>query len=433
MNRTKPVLNYRRPSIIGLWLLIVLFGGGIAWANFANISGAIIASGSVVVEGKPKSVQHLDGGIVKTIQVSTGDRVTKNQILIEIDDTSIAANLAIYKSRLRDTLIRKARLLAELNNRKNFKPPTKIAQLLDLGDLQSSMEQQVALMNARRLTREAQLAQLDEKVSQFKNQIIGVNGLIKEKKIQLDSFDDEILSVKKLVEQQLTSRTRLIVLERSKADLRGQMAENMAEISRVQNSISETRIAKLQVEREFREKVVAEAEQTETKMDELRQQVEATSKQLGRVAIRAPVSGRIHELNIFTIGGVVQPGQTLMQIIPQTGEHEIELNVDTRAVDQIFIDQRATVRFPAFHQRSTPELDGAITKISPTSVIDEKTGQAFYRIVVKITDSEMARLGDKKLVPGMPVEAFITTEQRTVLSYLIKPLRDQFYHVFREE
>ncbi len=428
-----PVLNYRRPAIIGLLALVVLFGGGIAWANFAQISGAVIATGSVVVEGKPKSVQHLDGGIVKAIHVSNGDLVKSSEILVEIDDTSIAANLAIYKSRLRDTLIRKARLLAELNDEVGFEPPTEIAQLLNLGDLKSSIKQQLALQNARRLTRQSQLAQLDEKVSQFENQILGVEGLTVEKKIQIETYNEEISAIEKLVAKKLTSKSRLISLQRAKAELRGQMAENKAEISRVRNSISETRIAKLQVDREFREKVVAEAEQTETKIDELRQQVEATSKQLSRVSIRAPISGKVHELNIFTIGGVVQPGQTLMQIIPQTGNFEIELSVDVSSVDQLFYGQKAVVRFPAFHQRTTPQLDGKVSKISPTSVVDEKTGQAFYRIVVEIPSDVLVLLGDKKLVPGMPVEAFIATEQRTVLSYLVKPLMDQFYYVFREE
>ncbi len=426
-------LNYKSPAVIGLLALIVLFGGGIAWASLAEISGAVIATGSVVVEGKPKSVQHLDGGIVKAIHVSNGDFVKSSQVLVEIDDTSIAANLAIYKSRLRDMLIRKARLAAELNDAKTFIPPVEIAKLLNLGDLKPSVDQQKALQQARRLTREAQLAQLDEKVSQFKNQIVGVEGLIVEKNIQIASYNEEISSVQKLVAKKLTSKSRLIALERAKAELRGQMAEHRAEISRVKNSISETRIAKIQVGREFREKVVAELEQTETKIDELRQQVDATSKQLGRVSIRASISGKVHELNIFTIGGVVQPGQTLMQIIPQSGDFEIELSVDIGSIDQLFYGQRAVVMFPAFNQQSTPQLDGEIRKISPTSVVDEKTGQAFYRIIVEIPVEQLKLLGDKTLVPGMPVEAFIATEERTVLSYLVKPLMDQINYVFREE
>jgi len=170
----QPILNYRRPAIIGVLALLVLAGGSFAWASMAQISGAIIASGSIVVEGKPKSIQHLDGGIVKHIHIATGDEVDNQQILVELDDTSIAANLSIYKSRLRDTLVRQQRLLAELNNSHELTAPKEIAILLSLGDLSASMKQQRAMLSARRLTREAQLGQLDEKISQFRNQLIGI-------------------------------------------------------------------------------------------------------------------------------------------------------------------------------------------------------------------------------------------------------------------
>ena len=429
----KPSLNYRRPALIGLLGLAVLVGGGVAWATVAEISGAIIAAGSVVVEGKPKSIQHLDGGIVSELMVSDGDRVEQDQVLIRLDDTMIAANLAIYESRLREAIVRRSRLLAELTGERRFEAPVELAATLGLGDLTSAVDQQKALLRARRLTLESELAQLDERINQYGNQIDGANGLIGEKEVQLAHYDDEIGAVAALVRNGYAPRTRLMALQRAQADLRGQVADDRAEVARLENSISEVRIAKLQVQREFRERVISEIEENDTKVDELRQQMEATREQLGRVAIRAPISGVVHELSLFTIGGVVQPGATVMQIIAQTGEHEIEVNVETTAIDQIFIGQPTVVRFPAFHQRTTPELQATVVSVSPSSVIDEASGLAFYRIAVGISDEELARLGDKALIPGMPVEAFIATDQRTVLSYLVKPLADQLYHAFREE
>ena len=428
----KPIISYKGPITFGLFALIFLIGGSFAWGYYAQISGAVIATGSIVVDGKPKSIQHLDGGIVKKILVTPGDRVKKNQILLELDDTSIAANLTIYKGRLRDALVRKQRLMAELNNKTDFKAPVALGKLLQLGDMQTAITQQMSLLKARLQTKQTQLAQLDEKVAQFENQIVGVEGLIKEKNTQISSYDDEISTVAPLVEKGLAAKTRLITLERSNADIRGQILEHRAEILRVKNSISETKLAKLKVDREFREKVITEIEKTETKVDELKQQVEATSKQLSRVIIKAPVTGSVHELTLFTIGGVVQPGQVLMQIIQHSDRHDIELSVPAQSIDQIYVGQNAVVRFPAFHQRKTPELSGQITKISPTSVLDEKSGFSFYRIAVEIEPRELKRLGNKKLKPGMPVEAFIATDQRTVLSYLVKPLTDHFIHVFRE-
>ena len=428
----RPKLNYRRPALFGIFVLVVLLGGGFAWASIAEISGAVIASGTVIVEGKPKSVQHLDGGIVKSLHVNAGDQVTKDQLLVMLDDTSIAANLAIYERRLVEGIVRQERLGAELRGQNKFAPPTKLAILLKLGDLTGSMEQQMSLLQARMMTRESQLGQFDQKIEQFGNQITGVKALKKEKKIQIDTYTEELTPLIPLMQRGLVAKKRVMALERAKAELRGQIAEHGSEVSRLQNSISETRIAKLQVNREFRERVVTEVEKNDARIDELRQQMEATRKQLARVAIRAPVAGIVHELNLFTVGGVVQPGQTVMQIIPQNGEHEVELNLDTLSIDQVFIGQRAIVRFPSFHQRTTPELEGVIGSVSPSSVVDEKSGASFYRVSVIIDETEMKELKGKKLIPGMPVEAFFPTSSRTVMSYLIKPLTDHFMHVFRE-
>ncbi len=437
MNKTsqarKPNLNFNRPMVFGLLAFVILAGGSLAWSMTAKVSGAVIATGSVVVEGKPKSVQHLDGGLIARIHISSGDRVKRNQVLMELDDTSIRANLAIYKGRLREALVKQARLRAELEDKEIFETPKKQIIALDLGDFESSVKQQIAMMNARRSTLDAQLAGQDERVSQFQNQIKGVDGLIGEKRIQISGYEEEIRAVEVLVDKGLTTRSRLIALERAKSDIRGQIAEHLAEIARVENSISETKITKLQLNREFREKVIAEIEDIKTRTEELGQQLHATRKQLSRVEIKAPVSGIIHELTLHTIGGVVQTGQVLMQIIEQKGQFEIELNIDTVSVDQVFEGQGVVIRFPAFHQRTTPELDGMIKSISPTSVVDEKTGIAFYRAAVELPAVELEKLGDKKLIPGMPVEGFIATEERTVLTYLTKPITDNLIHVFREE
>jgi len=428
-----PNMNYKKPMLIAWLAMILLIGGSTAWAALFNITGAIIATGSVVVQGKPKSIQHLDGGLVKAIHTDIGESVKVNQLLVELDDTSIKANLVIYKTRLRDALVRAERLKAELGGEAKFATPHELGILLDLGDLSSAVEQQKEFMNARRLTREAQIGQLNEKVEQFGNQIDGVNGLIKEKTVQIKMFKEERESLNILVEKQLAPKSRIMALDRSEADLRGQIAEHRAEVARVQNSISETKISKIQLERQFREEVIDELDQIEARIDELRQQLDATEKQLARVSIKSPAAGIVHELNLFTIGGVVQPGQVIMQVIPQTGKHEIELSVATTEIDQLYIGQNAVIRLPAFNQRETPELKAKVAIISPSSVVDEQNGFSFYRVVANLSPEELARLGDKKLVSGMPVEAFITREERSVMSFLLKPLTDQMKHAFREE
>jgi HlyD family secretion protein len=426
--------NYRRPAIIGLLLIAVLLGAGGTWASLAKVGGAVIASGAVGISGKPKTIQHLDGGIVERILVEAGQTVKEGENLIELDDKTILANLAIYKGRLRDLLVRKQRLLAELNDKTNFAPPTsELLDRYDLGAFDTAMLQQQSMLDARRNSKLGEIAQLTERIAQFKKQIEGVQGLKKSKKEQLVVFNKERDAIEKLVKQSFAAKNQLLTYDRSFSDFSGQIAEHDSEIGRLNNSISEVEISKLQVERTFREKVISELDEIDAKVDELTQQVAATEQQYDRTVIQAPVAGVIHELSIFTIGGVVQPGQPIMQIVPMTGRMEIEVNVETQHIDELLIGQKTVVRFPAFNQRTTPEVFGSVTRVSPTSVVDEKSGFTFYRVGIEIGDAELKRLGDKILVPGMPVETVIPTSERTVLEYLLKPLTDNLTHVFREE
>ncbi len=435
-NRTarKMRVNYRRPAIVGLSLIAILLGAGGVWASLAKVGGAVIASGSVGISGKPKTIQHLDGGIVERILVEAGQTVKEGENLVELDDKTILANLAIYKGRLRDLLVRKQRLLAELADGTEISAPTSdLLTRYNLGSLDAAMVQQRSMLQARRITKLGEIAQYEERILQFKKQIEGVQGLKKSKKQQLVVFNKERDAIEKLVKQSFAAKNQLLAYDRSFADFSGQIAEHDSELGRLNNSISEVEISKLQVERNFREKVIAELDEIDAKVDELTQQVAATEQQFNRTVIQAPVAGIIHELSIFTIGGVVQPGQPIMQIVPMTGRMEIEVNVETQHIDELLIGQKAVVRFPAFNQRTTPEVFGQVSRVSPTSVVDEKSGFTFYRVGIEIGDTELKRLGDKVLVPGMPVETVIPTSERTVLEYLLKPLADNFTHVFREE
>jgi HlyD family secretion protein len=430
----QPITNFRRPAALGLALGILLFGGSVAWAYFAEVSGAVIAQGTVSIQGKPKTIQHADGGIVKFIHVSAGDHVRKDDTLIELDGTTIAANLAIYRTRLREALVRRMRLLAELDGRTSFGVPADAdIKTYALSDIQPSMEQQRILMRARAQTRDGEIAQFNDKIAQTKNQIAGTRGLREQKLLQIKVYEKEQDSVSQLIQRNIVAKNQLLTFERAVSDLRGQIAEQDAEEARLENAISETKAASAQVDKQLRERNITELEEVEAKIDEMKQQILATDLQLRRTSIRSPIDGVIHELAMHTIGGVVQPGQAIMQIIPIGGGLEIEVNADTRSVDEISLDRNAIIRFPAFHQRTTPEIFGTVTQISPSSVVDERTGAAFYRVRVSIPASEKLKLGNQELIPGMPVEAVMPTAKRTVLSYLLKPLADQMEHAMREQ
>jgi HlyD family secretion protein len=414
---------------LGVVLLGLLIGG---WVAQASIAGAVIAPGSVVVRGKPKSIQHLDGGIVSEILVGNGDRVNAGMAMIRLDDTTIRANLAIYRNRLREALAREARLRAELREDGEVGLEDVREVPIEPGDLEVSLATQAGLLEARRNLRTGRREQLAEQIAQHENQVIGVQGLIDAREEQLRLLEKELNASREMREQGFVPEREVTSLERQRADLRGLLAEDRAELARVRNAIGERRIELLQVGHEHQEAVLKELRVTASEIDELLQQIQATEAQLSRVEIVAPTTGVVHELALHTIGGVVQPGGTVLQIIPVEEGVEVELTVPTAAIDQVFLGQEARVRFPAFNQRTTPAIAGEVLMVSASSVIDEKSGSAFYRVNIDLSQEELAKLGSRQLTPGMPAEAFLVTDMRTVLDYLLQPVSDYFSKAFRE-
>lgn len=417
---------------LGAFGVAALFAIGFGWSYLTTIQGAVIAPGSVVVLGKPKSVQHLDGGVVEEIRVADGEKVSAGDLIVRLDPTLLRANLEIYRNRLAEALARRARLEAEVSGREEIEPVEQ-SPLLKGVDLAARETAQRELFVTRRAVQEGRRAQLDEKIVQFGNQITGVEGLIASKRAQLDLTSQELEKIGTLAEKGLALDSQIISLRRTEADLLGQLAEHQSELARINNSIRDTELEILKGENEFREKAVTELAEATNSAEELTQQILSTEKQLERVEVRAPVDGVIHELQVVTVGGVVAPGATIVQIVPTNEGMEFETRVDPTSIDQVFVGQTARLRLSALNQRTTPEIYGAVKWMSPTSVVDEATGQSFFRVQVAAPGEELARLGEIELVPGMPAEAYLQTGERTVLSYLIRPMTDHIMAAFREE
>lgn len=414
-----------------LGVLAMALGAG-ALAHTTEISGAVIAPGAVVVEGRPKSVQHLDGGVVEAILVDEGERVEAGRVLMRLDATLLAANLDIYRTRLTEAVARRARLEAERSGAGAIDFGAR-HPLLDGVDLASSRAGQREIFASRAEVQAGRQAQLAEKVRQFENQRRGTEALIGAKRDQLALIEEELASTEALEAKGLSRRTQTLALARSRADLLGQIAEHDSELARITNSVRDTELEALLVEREFREEAVVELREVTTSIEELTQQIVSTAKQLDRVDIRAPVAGVVHEMQIVTLGGVVAPGGLILQLVPEADTLMIETRVAPAAIDQVHHGQPARIVFSALNQRTTPEIEGTVTGVSPDTVVDEATGQPFYRVRLTVLDTERDRLGDVALVPGMPVEAYLQTDERTVMSYLTRPLTDQLRRAFREE
>lgn len=414
-------------GISSLLLLLAVF----LWSQVALISGAVIASGQVTVRGETKTVQSLDGGIVAEILVANGDRVVAGQPLVRLDPTLLEVNLEIYRNRLAEALARKARLEAEQLGLPApvFGSPSPWLLGMDLGLQYESQRQMFA---ARADVLQGSQDQLRETIVQFRNQAIGVEGQIGALRDQLGYIETDLANVVALNAKGLARESQVLELQRARAAMLGQIAEQQATRAQIANSIRDTELAILQGAREFREAVVTELREATTASEELTLQIVTTQKQLERIVLQAPSAGIVHELQASTVGGVVAPGAVVVQIVPLSEGVEFSLRLEPSAIDEVHVGQRARVVLPAFSSRTTPAIFGTLATISPTSIADPATGRSFYRLTLSIPAAELARLGAVELVPGMPVEAFLETGERTVWSYLAKPLSDQLARAFRE-
>lgn len=422
----------RRIGLAGGLGMVVLVGALGGWAATTEIGGAVIAAGQAVVHGKPQTVQSLDGGIVAEINVRDGDRVSAGAVLVRLDPTLLRINLDSARTRLADALALKARLTAEQLGQETlrFDYPDLPFPALDTAQFE---EGQRKIFAARARVREGRADQLAERLQQFENQLAGLRAQIAAKRDQLGFLEKDLDSIRILTEEGLARQSQMTTLQRDRSDLLGQIAALDSDMARVHNEMRDAEIETLQAERGFQEDVVTELREVTAKTEELLLEIVTRTAQLDRIEVRAPVDGVVHEMQVATLGGVVAPGGTILSVVPVGRGVDFDLRVDPRAIDQVHPGQKAQVIFSAFDPRSTPRLMGEVTTVSPDAVTDPRTGQKFFRIGLAVPPEELARLGDVKLVPGMPVEAFLETADRTVMSYLLHPLTSQFARAFRED
>lgn len=396
-----------------------------------SIDGAVIASGQVTVQGNPRPVQSLDGGIVSDIHVQDGDTVDAGEVLLRLDPTLAEINRSIVQGRLSELIARQARLLAEQQEAGDLQPVAP-PSFLDTAMLENHLKGQRDILRSRREVLASRKAQLQERINQYEAQISGIEAQITSGERQVAVVTREMVNQKTLNDKGLAPERRLLELQSQEAALLGQIAQHRAELASIRNAIRDAQLKIVQTEQEFREKAVTELREVTAKIDENMLEMARVDETLARLDIRAPVSGVVHEMQVWTGGGVVPPKETILTVIPVSDGVEFELQVTPDAIDSVYVGQVARVRFPTFNQRTTPELTGAISHVSPDIVTDRATGRTFYRVDVTLPAEELARLGEAELIPGMPIEAFLQTGERSVLSFLVRPLTDHILHAFRE-
>jgi HlyD family secretion protein len=425
--------SIRLHLIIGLAVVIVLAGGFGGWASTVQISGALIAPGAVVVDSNVKKVQHPTGGVVGEVRVRDGDLVKAGDIVVRLDDTVTKASLAIVVKTLNGLYARAARLEAEQRGDSKLTFPPQLTERADDPDVKNVMLSESKLFDVRVTGRTGQKAQLRERISQLNEEIGGLTAQEQAKDKEIALIEKELVGVRQLYDQHLVQLTRLTTLERDAARLNGERAQYISSRAQAKGKITETELQIIQVDKDMVSDVSKDLRETNDKTGEFVERKVTAEDQLRRVDIRAPQDGMVLQNNVHTVGGVITAGDAMMMIVPQADDLSVEAKVDPKDIDKLQIGQKTLMRLSAFNQRTTPELNGLVTRVSADVTTDQRTGQSYYTIRVSLPPTEVARLGDNnKLIPGMPVEAFVQTGDRTMLSYLIKPLHDQLMRSFRE-
>ena len=431
MRHGGPPESIRRQLYAGLAGVIVLAVGLGGWAITTEIAGAVIASGSVVVDSSVKKVQHPTGGVVGQLHVRDGDQVKAGDIVVRLDDTVTRANAAVMAKSLDELRARQARLQAELNDLREIGFPAEVLDRSSDATVSRVLAGEQRLFESRRAARAGQKSQLAERIGQLEEQQRGLDEQVGAKKLEIDLIQRELESVRILWRQNLVQLSRLTTLERDYARLRGERGALISSIAQVKGKVTETELQILQVDQDLRSEVGKDLGEVRAKISELVEKQVAAEDQLKRVDLVAPQDGTVHQLAVHTIGGVINAGEPVMLIVPKE-RLIIEVKVAPNDIDQIRIGQSAILRLSAFNQRTTPELNGEVDRISADVVQEQKSSTSFYTARITFSDNELARLNGFALVPGMPVEAFLQTGARTVMSFLLKPLSDQIAKAWRE-
>jgi membrane fusion protein, type I secretion system len=425
--------SIRRHALGGATALIMLLAGIGGWASTTELSGAVVASGALVVDTNVKKVQHPTGGVVGELRVRDGRRVSAGDVVVRLDDTVTRANLAIVVKGLDELASRQARLEAERDDIEQLEFPNALLARADNPDVARVIAGERKLFEFRKLARLGQKAQLKERIAQLQEEIGGLMGQATAKRREIEFINEELKGVRELWAKQLIPISRVMALEREAVRLEGELNRLIASAAQAKGKTTETELQIIQIDQDLRSEVAKELREIQGKTAELVERKVAAEDQLTRIDIRAPQDGIVHQLAVHTVGGVVNAGEPLMFIVPERDELTVEVRIPPQDIDQLRIGQPAVMRFTAFNQRTTPEINGVLSRISADIIQDQRTGASYYLARLSMPGEEVARLRGLKLVPGMPVEAFIQTELRTVISYLVKPMSDQVMKAFREK
>ncbi len=414
----------RRSRLIGFAIVFVTFGVFGTWATFAPLESAALAPGVVTVQSYRKTVQHLEGGIVKELLAHDGGMVAAGDPLIVLDDTQLRAEYGMTRSQLVASQAMEARLVAERDG----------LDAIDFGRMleadttraQEARESETRIFNARRGSRLGEISVLQKRIGQLNEQISGLQSMISTKRKLETSYSGEIGELRELLSEGYVDKQRLLEQERKLGMLRAEIADHQSDITRTKLQISETELQIVQLNKDFSSEVVGQLAEVQTRVFDLQERISALEDRISRVVIRAPEDGMILGMKIHTVGGVVGPGTPLLDIVPSVSDLIVEAQVSPIDIDRVNVGKKADIRFSAFKNATTPEIEGKVVQLSADRLMNEQTGMPYYLARVALTEEGSQALGALKLQPGMPAEVLINTGNRTMLQYLMQPATDAF-------
>lgn len=423
---------YARFGLLVLFLVFVLFGG---WAALAPLNSASVAIGEVMVVSNNRVVEHYEGGIVSEILVEEGDEVSKGQVLLRLSPTQAQSELSIVQSRLYEVLGLEARLKSErmLSDRVEF-PQSLLSQRGD-PQVDEVIHGQQEVFSARKKALDGELRIYQQRIEALHEQISGLTSVIKTMDARVESYEHEVADWEALYREQFADKIRLQEMQRELARLKGERGSHRSEIARLKVEIAETESQRILKTQQFREEVVSELRQAQSERVDLETRKVALVDRLQRIEITAPVDGRINGLTVFTLGEVVQPGETLMEVVPSSKDYAVRARVATTDIDRVYAGLIADVRFSAFSSQTTHVIEGKVINVSADKFMDKQTGLEYFEAKVVLTPAGIEQMKEDGLflLPGMPAEVMIKTGERTLLEYLLKPFENMFARSFNED
>jgi len=419
MTEFDPHVSARRLLRVGgLFAVALIIGIGCA-ATVISIGGAVITQGLLVVDSNVKKIQHPTGGVVSELLVRDGSRVKAGDVLVRLDDTQTKANLGIITKQLDELFARQAREEAERDGRSEFSFPQDLVARQSEPDVEHLMAGENRLFTVRKDARDGQKSQMTDEIE-------GTEVQRQARVSQIEWIKKELEGVNTLWKQNLVPYTRVTTLEREASRLEGERGQLISQVAQTREKI-------VQVDQDMRAEVGKDLGDIRGKISELLERKIAAEDQLKRVDIKAPQDGVVYQSNVHTVGGVINAGEPIMMVVPASDVLTVEIKIEPKDIDQVHLGQETALKFTAFNQRTTPEVNGVVSMVSADVTQDQKTSAYFYTARVSVSENELAKLGSLKLQAGMPVEAFVKTGDRSIVSYLVRPMSDQIARAFREK